>query len=103
MKLGPLPPKPPLLPPYWWLAPLAAFLSAFALFMNVSCAYDYASAGADGSLALHCALIAWILMALVSDMRRTITAFRKWHALRVDWEELRKLREHLEHMQQEKQ
>ncbi|MBK3333536.1 hypothetical protein [Burkholderia pseudomallei] len=96
MTLGPLPPKPPLLPPFWWLAPLAAFISGFALAMNVSCAYDFARASSDGWVAFHCGLMAWMLMAFVYDVQRTIKSFREWAALRAAWEAARKWRDELE-------
>ncbi|MFG7180693.1 hypothetical protein ACGYQ5_14290 [Burkholderia pseudomallei] len=103
MKLGPLPPKPSLLPPFWWLAPIAAVLSLVAFAANVMSAYDHMRMSNNGWLAFHCALMAWMLMAFVSDVKRTIVLFRKWHELRVEWERLRALRETLEDWQQGKQ
>lgn len=96
MKLGPLPPKPPLLPPLWWLAPLAAILSLIALCANAKSAYDFARAGNDGWVAFHCALMAWMLIAFVYDVSRAIESFLDWRELRRSWDRLHALREKLQ-------
>ena len=96
MKLAPLPPKPPLLPPFWYIGALVFVLCAIALAANVACALDAAAKDATGTLALHCGLMAWLLLDLAGFAFFTSRMFRKWHELRRDWEELRRMREELE-------
>jgi hypothetical protein len=96
MKLGPLPPKPPRVPPGSWFMAFIVVFGFGAVALNVSAAYQCAMNGDDAMLAIQCVVIAVIGLSVIDDTRKMVRMQREWHALRRSWETLRDLREHLQ-------
>lgn len=84
------------MPPYWYIAVLAFLLCGIALGVNFNGALIAAASDENGTLAIHCALMAWLLVDITTFALFTSRMVRKWRALRRDWEELHRMREELE-------